>query len=93
MTAVVITLPARVDVTAAVALRADVLAAGTDLVIHAGAVAMIGTAGVQVLLAARSHQRERGLRLVMSQPSHALLGSLSHLGLSLDAVHTTGAGA
>jgi anti-anti-sigma regulatory factor len=78
-----ITLPAVVDLPAAAALRARLLAgfeAATVKVDSAG-VAQMTTPGVQTLLAAAAFVRTRPARWVLANPSEALVAAFSDLGL------------
>lgn len=77
-----ITLPGQFQDEAIAAFRKAVLDAGRASVVVSGEqVEKAGTAGVQILLAARRHLERQGGDMILVKPSQALTESLRELGL------------
>ncbi|WP_300531166.1 STAS domain-containing protein [Maricaulis sp.] len=77
-------LPARLDLLAAEALRGDLLdrREGLDeLTVCGREVSLIDTPAIQVLLSAAHDQNARGGRLVLREPSPAIVEAMAVLGL------------
>jgi chemotaxis protein CheX len=76
-------LPARLDLPATSPLAQDLLAhRGEALTLVADGVTLLGTPGLQVLLAARLTWKADGQRLAVSDPSPAFAEQLDVFGLS-----------
>jgi chemotaxis protein CheX len=83
-----LTLPAILDLTAATALRRDLLERrGADLELAAGDVERIGGLCLQVLLAAQATWAADGHTFKIAGPSEALSEALAAMGA--EALHTT----
>ncbi len=76
----VITLEPRVDLQAAVALKADISSMKAPLSLKADKVKMLGTPGLQVLLAARRHFSD----VRVEDPSPDFLDCLKDFGVAWD---------
>lgn len=85
----VIVLPDRLDIGAAARLRDAVLAATGDVSLDAGAVSMITTPGLQVVMAARDHLRADGRRLTLRNVSSGFSACAATLGVPLDRLATS----
>lgn len=83
----------RLDISGAEALRAVILAADGDLTIDAGAVSIVTTPGLQVLMAGRDHLAAKGHALHLSPVSAGFRACLQTLGVPLDRLRTGGAAA
>jgi chemotaxis protein CheX len=89
---VVYSLPSRLDLTTAAALRADLQdRAGADLMLDASSLTHLGTPGLQVLLAARRTWSEEGLTLAIAEAPASVLDQLRQFGLSLSDLVTADA--
>lgn len=80
----------RLDISGAEALRAVILAADGDLTIDAGAVSIVTTPGLQVLMAGRDHQASKGHALHLRPVSDGFRACLRTLGVPLDRLRTGG---
>lgn len=78
----IIVLPARVDIAAAGTLRERILSGSGDLVLDAGAVNLVATPAVQVLMAARDHQQAQGHALRITHMSTGFRACLATLGVT-----------
>ncbi|HRO16474.1 MAG TPA: STAS domain-containing protein [Paracoccus sp. (in: a-proteobacteria)] len=80
-----LTLPGRLDATAAAPLRETLMSLrGAALDLRADQVERIGTPPLQVLLSAAATWRADGCRLRLTDPSEALDEAVRTLGLALD---------
>ncbi|SDZ46569.1 STAS domain-containing protein [Jannaschia faecimaris] len=84
----VIVLPERVDISAADALRDLVLADTRDLTFDAGTVALVTTPGLQVMMAARDHQKARNKTMRIVAPSTGFCACLQTLGVPIERLQT-----
>lgn len=84
----VIVLPARIDMSVAGALRDTILSTPGDIALDAGSVNLIATPAVQVLMAARDHQRAQGKTLQITNMSDGFYSSLATLGITADRLLT-----
>lgn len=85
-----ILLPAQFHEQAIDAFRRAVLDSENDVVIVEGeAVEKVGTAGAQILLAARRHLEQAGGRMIVMKPSDVLGTTLRELGLDKDLLGLT----
>ena len=85
-----IVLPERMDLATAGRLRAAILAAAGDVVLDAAGVDIMTSPGIQVLMAARNRQRERGRSLRLAAPSAGFSACAATLGVPLARLETTG---
>lgn len=88
-----IVLPARMDIAAAGVLRDAVLARTRDLVLDASDVTLLTSPALQVLMAARDHQREGNRTIRIVDPSPGFASSIAMLGVPLDRLQTAEPGA
>lgn len=88
-----IVLPDRLDIGAAQRLREACLAAPADIAIDAGAVTVATTPALQVLMAARDHQRARGQALRFVRVSPGFAACAATLGVPLARMQTPGGAA
>lgn len=86
--ATVITLPGRVDLPASVALRDQILSSSNDITIDASGVSMLGTPGLQVLLAARQHIDAAGKHISIDRPSPDFLACIADFGTDVSSLET-----
>ena len=81
----------RLDIAGAEALRDAILTADGDLTVDAGAVALLTTPGLQVLMAGRDHMAAQGHALQVAPVSQGFRACLRTLGIPLDRIQTSGA--
>lgn len=80
-----ITLPARLDLSVASNLARDILALhGQDVTLDAKEVILLGTPGLQVLLAAQREWSDENTTLTLQNPPSKFIDQLARFGLTPD---------